>query len=100
MNFVVVPIDRQPSFGFWLQADSAEEARRLVALNVPSMGSASLPDLAECWPDETHSPRYGAIIEGTVRTYIRSRWPSVRLGWACCPMTPVHSHPRRRVASS
>src|SRR5215203_4461952 len=48
VNFVVVPIDRQPSFGFWLQADSAAEARKLVALNVPSMSSADIPDLAEC----------------------------------------------------
>jgi hypothetical protein len=73
MNFVVVPIGRQPSFGFWLQADSADEARRLVALNVPDMGSASIPDLVDCWPDETYSPRYGAIIEGTVRTYVITR---------------------------
>ena len=73
MNFVVVPIGRQPSFGFWLQADSADEARRLVALNVPSMSSAAIPDLAECWPDETYSPRYGAIVQGTVRTYTITR---------------------------
>jgi hypothetical protein len=73
MNFVVVPIDRQPSLGFWLQADSAEEARRLVALNVPDMSSTGIHDIAECWPDETYSPRYGAIIEGTVRTHIITR---------------------------
>ena len=32
MNYVVVPRGREPSFGFWLQADSVDEARRLVAL--------------------------------------------------------------------
>jgi hypothetical protein len=73
VNFVVVPIGRQPSFGFWLQADSAQEARRLVALNVPSMGSAGNPDLAECRPDQTYSPGYGAIVQGTGRTYTITR---------------------------
>ena len=73
MNFVVVPTDRQPGFGFWLQADSAEEAKRLVALNVPSMSITGIRDLAECWPDETYAPRYGAIKQGTVRTYTITR---------------------------
>ena len=73
MNFVVVQIGRQPNFGFWLQADSAQEARRLVALNVPSMGSAGNPGLAECRPDQTYSPEYGAIIQGTGRTYTITR---------------------------
>jgi len=77
VNFVVVPTGRQPSFGFWLQADTAEEARRLVALNVPCMGSA-IPDLAGCWPDASYAPQYGAIIEGTVRTHTITR----RLGHA------------------
>jgi hypothetical protein len=72
MNFVVVPIGRQPSFGFWLQADSAEEARGLVALNVPSISSAAIPDF-DCLPDETYSPQYGAIKQGTVRTYTITR---------------------------
>jgi len=73
MNFVVVPMGRQPSFGFWLQADSADEARRLVALNIPDMGTTGVPDSAGCWPDTTYAPQYGAIIEGTVRTYTITR---------------------------
>ena len=73
MNFVVVPTGAQPSVGFWLQAGSAQEARLLVALNVPSMGSAGNPDLAECRPDQTYCPGYGAIIQGTGRTYTITR---------------------------
>jgi len=73
MNFVVVPLGGHPSFGFWLQADSAEEARRLVALNVPCVSSPDIRNLAECWPDETYCPPYGAIKHGTVRTYTITR---------------------------
>jgi hypothetical protein len=73
VHFVVVPIGRQLGFGFWLQANSAEEARRLVALNVPSMASAGNPDLAECRPDQTYSAGYGVIVQGTGRTYTITR---------------------------
>jgi len=73
VNFVVVPMGRQPSFGFWLQAESAEEAKRIVALNIPDIDSAGFPDCAGCWPDATYVPQYGAIIEGTVRTHTITR---------------------------
>ena len=73
MNFVVFPTEEKRGVGFWLQADSAEEARRLVALNVPCMSSAINPDVVECRPDETYTPAYGAIVQGSVRTYTITR---------------------------
>jgi hypothetical protein len=73
MNFVVVPIGRNRKFGFWLQAESAEEARKLVSLNVPEMGSVTDPDSAECGRDETCSPMHGVILEGSGRSYTITR---------------------------
>ena len=73
MNFVVVPIGRNRKFGFWLQAESAEEARKLVSLNVPEMGSVTNPDSAECGPDGTYSPTHGMIFEGSGRSYTITR---------------------------
>jgi len=73
VQFVVVPINRQPDMGFWLQADSPEEARRLVSLNVPDMESAVDASFAYCATDQTHSPEYGAILEGARRTYTITR---------------------------
>jgi hypothetical protein len=69
VHFVVVPINRQPDMGFWIQADSPEEARRLVALNVPNMENAEHPSFAQCGEDQTYTPPYGVIIEGSGRTY-------------------------------
>lgn len=73
MTFVVVPTGRNPKFGFWLQADSAEEARRLVSLNVPEMSGVTNPSHAACGPDQTYSPGYGVIIEGSGRSYTITR---------------------------
>jgi hypothetical protein len=73
MNFLVVPIGRNPKFGFWLQAANAEEARMLVSLNVPEMGSVTNPGHAACGPDETYSPMHGAIFEGSGRSYTITR---------------------------
>ena len=73
MHFVLIPVGTQLGCGFWLQADTPEEARRLVALNVPSMSSAGNPDLVECRPDQTHAPEYGAIVQGSGRTYTITR---------------------------
>ena len=73
MNFVVVPRDRNRKFGFWLRAESAEEARKLVSLNVPEMGSVTNPDAADCRPDETHTPVHGVIVEGSGRSYTITR---------------------------
>jgi hypothetical protein len=71
--FVVVPIGRQPKFGYWLQAENAEEARKLVSLNVPEMETVTNLGLAECGPDQTHSPGYGVIFAGSGRTYTITR---------------------------
>jgi hypothetical protein len=73
MHFVVVPKGRSRKFGFWLRAESAEEARRLVSLNVPEMGSVTNPDAAECSPDETYAPMHGVIVEGFGRSYTITR---------------------------
>jgi hypothetical protein len=73
MNFVVVPMGRNRKFGFWLRAESAEEARRLVSLNVPEMSGVTNPDAAECSPDETYSPMHGVIFEGFGRSYTITR---------------------------
>jgi hypothetical protein len=73
MNFVVVPVGRNPIFGFWVRADDAEEARRLVALNVPEMTGVTDPSRAQCEPDETYSPIHGVIFEGSGRSYTITR---------------------------
>jgi hypothetical protein len=73
MNFLVVPVGRNPKFGFWLQAGDAEEARKLVSLNVPEMAGVTNPALARCTPDETHSPMHGLIFEGSGRSYTITR---------------------------
>ncbi len=73
MNFVVVPTGRNRKFGFWVQAGSKEEARKLVSLNVPEMGGVTSPDRAECEHDETYSPMHGVIVEGWGRSYTITR---------------------------
>ena len=73
MNFVVIPTGRNLKFGFWLQAGDADEARRLVALNVPGMADVTNSDLAQCNRDDTHSPMHGLIIEGSGRSYTITR---------------------------
>lgn len=73
MNFVVVPIGRSPAAGFWLQAETSEEARKLVSLNVPDMGRVTEAGYAECRPDQTYSPMHGVIVEGYGRTYTITR---------------------------
>jgi hypothetical protein len=72
-NFVVVPVGRNPIFGFWVRANDAEEARRLVALNVPEMAGVTDPNRAQCGPDETYAPIHGAIFEGSGRSYTITR---------------------------
>ncbi|CAH2397682.1 hypothetical protein MES5069_180038 [Mesorhizobium escarrei] len=75
VHFLVVPVNRQPDMGFWLQADSPEEARRLVSLNVPQMEYATNEGYATCEQDQTHSPPYGVIVEGSGRTFtIKKRY--------------------------
>jgi hypothetical protein len=71
--FVVIPNGVNAKFGFWVQAEHADEARTLVALNVPGLRRVADPCLAQCLPDETHSPEYGAIVEGGGRTYTITR---------------------------
>lgn len=73
MNFVVIPIGCNRKFGFWLQAANPQEARRLVSLNVPGMGSVTDSDLAQCTPDDTHLPMFGLIFEGSGRSYTITR---------------------------
>jgi len=73
VHFVVVPIGRSLKFGFWLQAEDAEEARKLVSLNVPEMSGVTNPILAGCSLDQTYSPGYGSIIEGSGRSYTITR---------------------------
>lgn len=73
MNFVVVPVGRNPKFGFWVQAEDAEEARKLVSLNVPEMAGVTIPDHAQCNPDQTYSPIHGVIFEGSGRSYTITR---------------------------
>lgn len=73
MSFVVVPVGRNPIFGFWVKAADAEEARRLVALNVPDMAEVTDPNHAQCGPDETYSPIHGVILEGSGRSYTITR---------------------------
>jgi hypothetical protein len=73
MTFRVVPIGRNPKFGFWVRAETAEEARLLVSLNVPEMAAVTNPSLAACDPDQTYSPGHGVIIEGSGRTYTITR---------------------------
>jgi hypothetical protein len=80
MNFVVVPTGRNPKFGFWVRAGDAEEARKLVSLNVPDMSSVINPNLAECSPDTTYSPIDGVIFEGSGRSYTITR--RAGKGWA------------------
>jgi len=73
MRFIVVPINARPEMGFWLQADSTEEARRLVSLNVPLMGRAVESNFATCEEDQVHLPGYGVIVGGSGRTYTITR---------------------------
>ena len=73
VNYVVFLAGRDIGSGFWVQADSVQEARRLIALNVPSMGNARSANLTECRLDQTYSPGYGAIIQATGRTYTITR---------------------------
>jgi hypothetical protein len=82
MNFVVVPIGRNPRFGFWLKAADADEARKLVSLNVPEMAGVTDPDLAQCNPDQTYSPMHGLIFEGSGRSYTITRRRSKSPGGA------------------
>ncbi|WP_162915072.1 hypothetical protein [Desertibaculum subflavum] len=46
---------------YWLQAQNAADARRLVALNVPGAERAQNPALFDCAPDETRLPPPGLI---------------------------------------
>lgn len=73
LTFVVVPVGRNQKFGFWLQAGNPQEARRLVSLNVPGMAGVTNADLAQCTPDDTHSPMHGLIFEGSGRSYTITR---------------------------
>ena len=73
MHFIVVPIGRHPDMGFWLQAATPEEARRLVSLNVPHMEDAIHTSFATCAEDHIHSPGYGVIVGGSGRTYTITR---------------------------
>jgi hypothetical protein len=73
MNYLVVSVGRNRKFGFWLRVESAEEARKLVSLNVPEMASVTNLDAAECGPDETYSPMHGVIVEGSGRSYTITR---------------------------
>ena len=73
MMFVVVPVGRNPKFGFWLQAGDEEEARTLVSLNVPNMASVTNPAFAQCNPDDTHRPMHGLIFEGSGRSFTITR---------------------------
>jgi hypothetical protein len=73
VNYVVIPTGRNLRFGFWLQAADAEEARKLVALNVPGMAGVTNSDVAQCTQDDTHSPMHGLIFEGSGRSYTITR---------------------------
>ena len=46
---------------YWVWADTATEARRLVALNVEPARDAENPEAFECQPDETQAPPFGLI---------------------------------------
>ena len=69
VHFVVTPINRYPNEGFWVDAADPEEARRLVSLNVAGMEQAVSHAFAFCEPDQTYTPPFGVIFEGSGRTY-------------------------------
>jgi hypothetical protein len=46
---------------YWVQADSAEAARRLVALNVAAAFGARDESLFDCIQDDTKTPPTGLI---------------------------------------
>ena len=73
VNFVVIPIGRNPKFGFWLQAADSGEARKLVSLNVPGMAGVTDLKLAHCTRDDSYSPMHGVILEGSGRSYTITR---------------------------
>ena len=73
VHFAIVPINRQPDMGFWVKADTPEEARRLISLNVPGMEQATSTAFARCDEDQTYVPAYGVIVEGTGRTFTVKR---------------------------
>jgi hypothetical protein len=85
MTFVVIPIGRNPRFGFWLRAEDAAEARRLVSLNVPDMTGVTDASIAQCNRDDTHAPMHGAIFEGSGRSYTITRRAARPLSDSLCP---------------
>lgn len=72
-TYVVLLAGRSVGSGYWVQADSADEARRLVALNIPGMGMARDPDFAECRADQTYAAGYGTILQASNRSYTITR---------------------------
>ena len=73
MLFMVVPVNRRSDMGYWVQADSENQARLLVSLNVPGMEHAVSSIFADCEPDERFSPGYGAITGGSGQTFTITR---------------------------
>jgi hypothetical protein len=73
MHFLVVPVNRRPGMGFWVQADDADEARLLVSLNVPGMENAVSLMFASCEQDDSYSPGYGTITGGAGQSYTITR---------------------------
>ena len=58
-TFCILPRDDDDADRYWLRADSPEEARRLVALNVDD--DAGNADLFDCVMNATKAPPEGVI---------------------------------------
>ena len=58
---------------YWVLAGSDEEARRLVALNVPGVSGVEDDGEFECVPNDLRRPPPGVICTQIDRTYLASR---------------------------
>jgi len=73
-HFLVLPRrDVAHADSYWVLAPSGEEARRLVALNVPSASAAADDSEFECVPNDQRQPPPGFIYTQIDRIYVASR---------------------------
>jgi hypothetical protein len=73
VHFVVVPNARQYEMGLWIDAADQQEARRLIARNVPGCENVTKEGYATCVPDNRFTPPYGVIVDGSGQTFTVSQ---------------------------
>ena len=68
-RYLVIPVGGAHTDGLWVTADTEEQARRLVSLNVPDAAEAIDWKRYDCRTDETYYTGPGVILKGSAETF-------------------------------